>query len=150
MGSLLEPGKELVDMAQVFIDFVFVGQQVGAGPEVFQNGHLLERPPSFGAVDQAHLGDLVGRRFFDALAHELHRALKGDVAVASAVDALFPGHQAGGGPQGRGFAGAVGAYEAHQLSLFDTQTDVVDNHRLVVTDRQIGYFQHRYISPLPR
>ena len=61
--------------------------------------------------------------------------------------AAFYLHQAGQGPQGGGFAGAVGADQGHNLALLHLEGNAFDGLDAAVTHTQIINSQHRRPPP---
>ena len=92
----------------------------------------------------------MGRDLIDPFPIEGHRAFQKDIpGRGAALDLSFPGHQAGDGPQGGGFPGPVGADQADQFPRVHTQAQVIDEHGLFVTHRQMFDFQQHRLPVFP-
>ncbi|MEJ2349652.1 MAG: hypothetical protein P8Y03_07700 [Anaerolineales bacterium] len=80
--------------------------------------HVLERPTD------AHGGDLIRAKSYDILPVKDYLALG---RLVNACDQV----------EDRGFAGAIGAYQASDLTLFDREPKVVNGSQTAKKDREI-------------
>jgi hypothetical protein len=86
-------------------------------------------------VDQAFAGYLMGRNLLNGIALKYHFTFEGDITFGgAAMDAFFPYHQAGYGPQKGGFASTVGPHQADHFAFLDVHAQVIDDHGFIKTN----------------
>jgi hypothetical protein len=112
--------------------------------QIIKHRHFTKRSSSLRAVYQSSFDNLMGRNPIDSLARKCYRAIKGYVPTGRpARNLLFPGDQSGNGSEKGGFTGAIRAYQTDQLTGIYPHTQVINEHGLIITNRQIQYVQQQ-------